>query len=402
MKNKLSQSESQKQFYLSLLTTAIKDKNFLQNKDIFNNLMTQSNIDINEKLQLNKNDYTNFIYYTLDSYEKFKYLVQNHNANYHISRENKRGDWINISSLSTQLLKEVIEKETKNKHANILNYIKESPYTWLEKEKVQHIRDEQLLEFEDSFFVLYFNIYSDKKEELEKVLKFKFTKNNEQIKFDQEKEKLFFNLLYASIMVNSSNTNLIQYRMRGNKLEHLKNYLPILLKDESFSPSQIELEKMVALMVAKHHKIGQYKENSLEIVSFLIKNNLYTLEQFKKINFQEKFVDQFILHINDKLKEDEKYKSKCPYGYDVFYSLLNSLDKLSEMKIPSYITPNQKKEIFKIIRKIEKTPEDIVDIFNEKSIDRKNQKQQFKIIKELIQCYNETEINTEKTHRLKI
>lgn len=318
-----TKKDVKKEFYLSLLKTAIKDKNFLHNTEIFDDLLKQSEIDINENLNTEKNPY--LLTYALDNCEKFKYLVQTYHANYKINLN--QGDKINyITSLAVDTLKKVYHQEGKYKESQkILDYIKADKYIWLEKDQFQPKKESPLES--TSFLILYFSIYANHEEELKNILQFKFTEKEIQKEFEQEKEKFLFILLHASIIANSNAYGLTKYRVKGNKIKYLENYLPILMNDKSFNPNPIEIENLLNLMVNEQHKIGKYKENSLDIVSLMIEHNLYTIEQFQVFKFEEKFIAHFIVYLNKNMREESYI-----YSYNIFESLLNGLNHLSQMK----------------------------------------------------------------------
>ena len=123
-------AKNNKSFYLNLLKTALKDKEFLENKEIFEELLTRSGIDINTEFNIEQNN--NFISLTLNNFDKFKYLVETHHANCHVFTSQDK--FTERFSVATELLNKINTHENKFKEERkILNYLKKDKLTWLDK-----------------------------------------------------------------------------------------------------------------------------------------------------------------------------------------------------------------------------------------------------------------------------
>lgn len=396
--DKKTKIDTEKSFYLNLLKTAIKDKDFLENKEIFDDLLSKSKIDINEEFKRDQN--INFLSLTLNSFEKFKYLVERHHANPHVYVMQDK--YVDRHTIATELLNKFYVETTKFKEERkILNYLKNDKDTWLNKKITTYTTSSPSIE--ETFFEIYFNQYSNKAEELEKVLKFKFKEKEKLDTFNEAKEKLAFQLCFSTVLENAKHG----YTKYGeNKIDHVKNYLPILAKNNLTHLKETEVEKIVNYMVSDGYRIGFAKTEGLELLSLMIENKVVDINYLKKINFSEKFINHFIFHLEEDIKEnkknnaqikpfDKKNDSLSPlteYGVSVFEEFLKGLEALNKINLDSSLSPSQKEKLLSIIHDIVSDPnrEQKKEYVDNKKVqfDTKKEAKHFEIIKELIQMQN--------------
>lgn len=264
-KNNKTEAKTNKNFYLNLLKTAIKDKDFLDNKEIFDTLLTQSGIDID--VEFNKEENINFLSLTLNNFEKFKYLVEKHHANYHVFTSSE--NYYDQFTIPTHLLNKVYGNTVKFKEERkILNYLKKDETIWLDKKITRFSQSERVRE--ESFFELYFKIYPDETKEFEKVLNFKFQDKNQEKQFDELKKDLIIKLSLDSTL------SFYKHISTDDLIENIKNYIPILKKYNLIDSNHPKAPNIIDHMFHVHNRIAS-RTQALELLSILLDNGLYTI-----------------------------------------------------------------------------------------------------------------------------
>jgi hypothetical protein len=399
-------------FYLNLLKTALKDKDFLDNKEIFEDLLIKSGIDINIEFERDQN--INFLSLTLNNFDKFKYLVEKHHANPHVFSNTDK--YMERFTIATDLLDKmpIDTPSTKLKEdKKIFNYLKKDKYTWLDKKVTTYSSKSD--EIEETFFEIYFNKFPNKQSDLEQVLKLNFSEQDKEEAFIKAKNALAFELCFSVLHENIKNGYI---RHGENKLNHVKNYLPILEKNNLVNFNEDQIEKLINLSSSAHYRIGFAKTEALELFSLLIDNKALTVEKLNQNNFTEKFVNQFIVYIEEEIKTNQKHNNNLKtydkeheriltdYSFPAFEELIKNLETLNSMGVSSYVLASQKQKLVEIIDVILSDPnrsrKKHYNINSNEKFDLENEQKNFAIIKELILVQNEEALQNNTVKKVKI
>lgn len=379
---KTKKKDVKKELYLNLIKTALKDKNFIENVDIFDDLMAKSAIDINQNLKSDKNP--TFLSYALNDSEKFKYLVEKHGANYHTNTTTDK--FMEVNPISIELLEKVIFN-TKNikEEIKILNYLKKDKKVWLNKKITQFNTDKDA--HEETFFELYFSHNENRQDELEKILQINYDTTEEKNRFNQAKEDLVIQLCLLAVAENNRYKG---HRVK-NPLASFKNYLPILAKNNVINIDNNKFDSILSYMNNDSQNLGVARANNIKILQTMLEYNFLTTEKLNKDNFGKKFINQVINKLDNEIKSNKEHNEHLSH-YDrsdyariltehtpiEFELLIENINKLNEMGIDAYIDKEQKEKILNIINIMQEASS------TKKKKSENDEYNKYEILKELI------------------
>lgn len=375
------------------LIKMLKSDDFFNQLDEFDNIFNQAKININQIVD--KKRLTNFLEYAMSDYNKFFYLVEKYQANYHTVYSNEDYsstasmnllDQVKILNTSFTTFDKTFEEEKK-----ILEKLKEDKYTWLDETFTSFLKDEKKVLKKKNFFDSFFIYHQVEKKDIEHVMTLSFTEKEKQNRLDYLKHELLFTLLEKCIFHYN---RFLSHQNRISPVVNLEVILPTLKENNLIIKNDERLKHVITNMFSNQVELHQRKQDSLAIIKCLLTNDVITSDFLNSIDFSQIYLNHLFEKVDANIYYHKENKKQYKYGYDegyisypptIFESTLSALDELEKMGVHAYVPKESKSKLLDILAIMEGS----VDVDMPRSLEQRKYKQ-YSLMKELITLKQES------------